>query len=112
MGRPQVEAGRPRFGPAPPSRPGSARVEARSPTPDFPGRWPLTGRTLILGDVQGCADELELLLDSVAFVPGSDHLVSVGDLVNRGPRSLEVLRLFRQLGADAVLGNHERYLLS
>jgi bis(5'-nucleosyl)-tetraphosphatase (symmetrical) len=65
-----------------------------------------------VGDIQGCADELEDLLDAVGFVSGSDRLVSVGDVVNRGPRSLDALRLVRQLGGEVVLGNHEWYLLA
>ncbi len=68
-------------------------------------------RTLVVGDIQGCCDELEELLAAVAFIPGTDELVSVGDLVNRGPRSLDVLRLFRRLGGETVLGNHEIHLL-
>jgi bis(5'-nucleosyl)-tetraphosphatase (symmetrical) len=69
-------------------------------------------RTLVVGDVQGCADELQDLLSHVAFSRGADRLVSVGDLVNRGPKSLAVLRLVRDLGADVVLGNHETNLLA
>jgi len=69
-------------------------------------------RTLVVGDVQGCADELRDLLSAVGFVRGTDQLVSVGDLVNRGPKSLEVLRLVQELGADVVLGNHETNLLA
>ena len=68
-------------------------------------------RTLVVGDIQGCCDELEDLLAAVGFVSGTDQLVSVGDLVNKGPRSLDVLRLFRQLGGETVLGNHEIHLL-
>jgi bis(5'-nucleosyl)-tetraphosphatase (symmetrical) len=64
-----------------------------------------------VGDVQGCADELEDLLVEVRFATGADHLICVGDLVNRGPKSLDVLRLMRKLGAETVLGNHEIYLL-
>ncbi len=72
---------------------------------------PSHGRTLVVGDIQGCADELGDLLQEVGFVEGSDHLITVGDLINRGPKSLEVLRRVRQLGGETVLGNHERYLL-
>lgn len=72
----------------------------------------MSGRTLLVGDVQGCADELDDLLAAVGFVAGTDELVSVGDLVNRGPKSLQVLRRFRELGGQAVLGNHEIYLLT
>jgi bis(5'-nucleosyl)-tetraphosphatase (symmetrical) len=68
-------------------------------------------RTLVVGDIQGCCDELEDLLAAIGFVEGADQIVSVGDLVNRGPRSLDVLRLFRQLGGETVLGNHEIHLL-
>lgn len=64
-------------------------------------------RTLIIGDVHGCAEELRALLDEVAFRPGQDELVSVGDLVNKGPDSIGVVRLVRALGARAVMGNHD-----
>jgi bis(5'-nucleosyl)-tetraphosphatase (symmetrical) len=68
-------------------------------------------RTLVVGDVQGCCDELEDLLELVGFNAGIDDLISVGDLVNKGPRSLDALRLVRGLGGEMVLGNHEIHLL-
>jgi hypothetical protein len=68
------------------------------------------GRTIIVGDLHGCATELEDLLSYVGFGKG-DRLVSVGDLVVRGPRPRGVLKLMRSLGARAVRGNHEDRLL-
>ncbi len=68
----------------------------------------------LLGDLQGCCDPLSRLLDEVAFTPSRDHLYVLGDLVNRGPDSLGVLRRLRGLGASAtcLLGNHDLHLLA
>lgn len=67
-----------------------------------------------IGDIQGCYDELRDLLARLNFKPGRDRLWLVGDLVNRGPKSLEVLRFVKQLGGvvDCVLGNHDLRLLA
>jgi bis(5'-nucleosyl)-tetraphosphatase (symmetrical) len=65
----------------------------------------------VVGDVQGCRRELERLLETVRFDPARDELVIAGDLVNRGPDSLGTLRLWRELGGRAVIGNHEVYAL-
>ncbi len=67
-----------------------------------------------IGDIQGCFDEFEELLRRLRFQRGRDQLWCVGDLVNRGPRSLEVLRFVSSLGDDAriVLGNHELNLMA
>ncbi len=67
-------------------------------------------RTIIVGDVHGCARELEDLLSYVGFGK-RDKLVLVGDLVVRGPKPHDVVALARSLGASAVRGNHEDRLL-
>lgn len=65
-------------------------------------------RTVVVGDVHGCFEELVELLDEVRLAP-DDLLVSVGDLVDRGPAPGEVVRLFRERpNSVVVMGNHER----
>jgi len=67
-----------------------------------------------VGDIQGCYSELKALLTQVAFSRQNDQLYVAGDLVARGPNSLETLRFIKSLGKSAkvVLGNHDLHLLA
>ena len=68
----------------------------------------------LIGDVQGCANALDRLLAELAFSPSRDRLHVLGDLVNRGPDSLDVLRRLHALegSATSLLGNHDLHLLA
>jgi hypothetical protein len=67
-------------------------------------------RTIIVGDVHGCLDELQAVLREAGVVPG-DRVALAGDLVAKGPDSRGVVQLVREMGALAVLGNHDAYSL-
>lgn len=67
-----------------------------------------------IGDIQGCFEPLKAVLATAGFSPSRDRLWVAGDLVNRGPASLETLRYIENLGSSAVvvLGNHDLHLLA
>ncbi|MEO9524223.1 symmetrical bis(5'-nucleosyl)-tetraphosphatase [Marinobacter alexandrii] len=67
-----------------------------------------------IGDIQGCYDRMRDVLAQVEFSPSRDRLWVAGDLINRGPSSLETLRYLESLGSSAVvvLGNHDLHLLA
>jgi len=64
-------------------------------------------RTIIIGDVHGCFDELSELLEQCRFLPKKDRLIFLGDLINKGPLSKEVVRFVREGNHECILGNHE-----
>ena len=69
-------------------------------------------RRLFIGDLHGCADELADLLSHFGFVPGSDEVFSVGDIVGKGPKIRETLELIQRFNINVVLGNHDASCLN
>ena len=68
-------------------------------------------RTIAIGDVHGCADEFEELLNALNLLD-DDRVIQVGDLINRGPDSHRVLALARKYNVEAIIGNHELRVLA
>jgi hypothetical protein len=66
---------------------------------------------IFIGDVHGAFEELLELIDKINYDPLKDHLIFVGDLVAKGPKSIEVVRLIRSLEASCVRGNHDDKVL-
>ena len=69
-------------------------------------------RTIIVGDVHGCLNELKNLLQECSYDRAEDRIVFVGDLVNKGPDSARVVQYAREINAFSVRGNHDDALLS
>ena len=69
------------------------------------------GRDFVVGDIHGCFDELRQALDDVDFHPETDRLFSVGDLIDRGPQSIESIDWLANPWFHACLGNHEAMVL-
>lgn len=66
-----------------------------------------SSRTIIVGDVHGCIEELEELIEVTSYDKAYDRLILLGDLVDRGPDSVAVVRKAREMGLESVMGNHE-----
>ena len=73
---------------------------------------PADGQRLIfVGDIHGCNKELKALMEKLHFDPAKDHLVTTGDMIAKGPHSLDVVDYLRSINASCVRGNHEDWIL-
>lgn len=72
----------------------------------------IKGRDFVIGDLHGCYDELEKLLEFVSFDKDKDRLFSVGDLIHRGPKSSECLDLLKEKWFFSTFGNHEEIYMN
>lgn len=70
-----------------------------------------TGTDYFVGDIHGCYEQLMEALEKIKFNPDVDRLISVGDLVNRGPDSVKCLNLLKETWFHAVFGNHEDMMI-
>ena len=68
-------------------------------------------RTLIIGDIHGCYKELKQLLKALNYSPAQDRLISLGDLIHKGPSSEKVIHFFYDNDLEVIMGNHEWHLL-
>lgn len=69
-------------------------------------------RTIFIGDVHGCYDEMMKMLDAVHYTPGEDCVYFTGDLINKGPASIQVVKEILANPFKCVMGNHEAWLLN
>ena len=70
--------------------------------------------TYAIGDIQGCYDELRILLDKIKFKSEQDQLLICGDIINRGPKSLETIEFLYSIKKNChiTLGNHDLHFLA
>ena len=68
-------------------------------------------KTIVVGDIHGCLDELKALVYKVGYRKGVDRLISAGDIVDRGPNSPGCVKYLMEIGAESVVGNHDSKLL-
>ncbi len=66
-----------------------------------------TKRTIIVGDIHGCIDEFNELVKTLSYDKETDRLILLGDLIDRGPDSVAVVRRAREMDLECVMGNHE-----
>src|SRR5271157_51566 len=64
-------------------------------------------RTVLIGDIHGCLDEFEELLRTISYSKNSDRVILLGDLIDRGPDSVGVVRKAREMDLECVMGNHD-----